>query len=160
VTSESTNAAETTGPAVDAGQSEDGFQTAYDELVARQSELEWIISTTCINPDPWEMALAFALGNFSLAFIQALGQRAADGTAKLPKKVADLVQKRVRKKGKPDEYQVGVNDGSAATIVVTEDLPDEARLALLDLDITADDLLGKLLRWDADAEAWLPSDDK
>ena len=33
-------------------------------------------------------------------------------------------------------------------MVVTDDLPDEARLALLDLDVTADDLRGKLLRWD------------
>lgn len=60
-----------------------------------------------------QMMLAYLLGNFSTAFIQALGQRAADGAAKLPKRMSDLVRTRVRRKGKPDESQIGVDDGSA-----------------------------------------------
>lgn len=107
--------------------------------------------------DTWvQVMLAFALGNFSVAFIQALGQRAADGAAK---QVSDLVRTRVRRKGKPDEARIGVADGSAATIAITADTPDEARLALLDLDVTADELRGKLLRWDSTTSAWRPSDD-
>ena len=39
-------------------------------------------------------------------------------------------------------------------LIVTEDLPDEARLALLDLDVTAEDACSKYLRWDNDSMAW------
>jgi hypothetical protein len=98
-----------------------------------------------------QLLVMFALGNFSAAFVQALGKRAADGAVK---RMGDLVQTRVRRKGKPDECRIGVDDGSAATITITADTPDEARLALLDLDVTADELRGKTLRWDDDAMAW------
>jgi hypothetical protein len=108
---------------------------------------------------PEEVALVFLLGNFFQAFVQALGQRAADGAAKLPKRVSDLVRRRVGRKGKPDEYHIGVQDGSTARIVITADTPDEARLALLDLDVTADAVRGKVLRWDSSASAWRPDDD-
>jgi len=106
---------------------------------------------------PEQVMLAFALGNFSAAFFQALGQRAADSAAK---RVGDLVLRLVRKKGKPDEYQIGARDGSSAMITITADTPDEARLALLDLDVTADAVRGKLLRWDGSASAWRPDDDQ
>lgn len=50
-------------------------------------------------------------------------------------------------------------DGEQAVkLVVTEGLPDEARLALLDLDVTAEELRGKELRWDAAAGEWRLSD--
>ena len=103
------------------------------------------------------LLLAFLGGNFSSAFVQALGQRAADGTVK---RVGDLVHTHVRRKGKPDETLIGVDDGTAATIAITEDTPDEARLALLDLDVTADELRGKLLRWDSSVSAWRPDPDQ
>lgn len=106
--------------------------------------------------EQWQMLIAFVAGNFSAAFVQTLGQRAADGAVK---RVGDLVQTHVRRKGKPDETRIGVDDGSAATIGITEDTPDEARLALLDLDVTADELRGKLLHWDSSASAWRPADD-
>ena len=98
-----------------------------------------------------EALVMFALGNFSAAFVQALGQRAADGAAK---RMGDLVQKRLPRKGKPDECRIGVEDGSAATIAITADTPDEARLALLDLDVTAEEVRGKTMRWDNDVMAW------
>lgn len=110
--------------------------------------------------EPVLTLIAFVVGNFSSAYIQALGQRAADRSAKLPKRVRDLAKRRVRRKGEPDEYQIGVPDGSAATIAITADTPDEARLALLDLDVTADELRGKLLRWDSSASAWRPAEDQ
>jgi hypothetical protein len=74
---------------------------------------------------------------YSKAFVEALAKRHADG-------VADLVRTRVRRKGK------------TATIAITADLPDEARLALLDLDVTADELRGKLVRWDSTTSTWRP----
>jgi hypothetical protein len=51
-----------------------------------------------------------------------------------------------------------VGHDEAATVVVTRNLPDEARLALLDLDVTAEDLRGKVLRWSRKDEVWLPDD--
>jgi hypothetical protein len=111
------------------------------------------------SPDAEAWVAAFVLGNFSAAFVQALGQRAANGTAKLPERISDLVRTRVRRKGKPGEYHIGVGDGSAATIALTEDTPDVARFALLDLDLTADEVRGKLLRWDSNEWVWRPADD-
>ena len=90
---------------------------------------------------------------YSKAFVEALARRHADG-------VANLVRTGVRRKGKPDETRIGVNDGSAATIAITADTPDEARLALLDLDVTADAVHGKLLRWDSSVSAWRSDDDQ
>ena len=53
---------------------------------------------------------------------------------------------------------VGPEDGSAAVLVITEDTPDEARLAVLDMDVTAPDVRGRELVWDAAAGAWRPSE--
>lgn len=106
---------------------------------------------------PIEMMLAFAAGNFCAAFIQALGQRAGNRVANLPKQVSDLVRKRVKRKGRPEEIHISAKRGATATIAVTADTPDEARLALLDLDVTAEELRGNLLRWDPAASAWLPA---
>ena len=129
-------------------------ELTVDELMVLKAEFEsrgiWI----CNSVAPEEMVLAFIVGNFSAAFIQALGQRAPGGAAELPKRAADLIYKRVRKKGRPDECRIGVDGGSAATIVITANTPDEARLALLDLDVTAPELRGKELSWDPANAEW------
>jgi len=69
----------------------------------------------------------------------------------------EAVRTRFRKNGKATELLVGLGDGAAATLVITSDTPDEARLAVLDLDVTAEDVRGQLLRWDAEAEARRPT---
>ena len=135
-------------------------ELTVDELMELKDEFDKRGVRVQNHLSPEQLALGFALGNFSLAFIQALGKQAADGAVKLPKRVSDLARKRVRRKGEPDEYRIGVRDGSAAMITITADLPDEARLALLDLDVTADEVRGKVLRWDSSASAWRPADDK
>jgi hypothetical protein len=101
-----------------------------------------------------ELAVAFVAGQFCAAFFQALGQRAADSAVKLPKRATSLLRKRIRRQGKPDVYHIGLKGDVSATVVVTWDLSDEARLALIDLDVTAQELRGKLLRWDDKAVAW------
>lgn len=135
---------------------EDPYRAALDDINRIRAELEQH-PVDAPHFGQVALALAYLLGNFTSAFIQALGQRAADGAAKLPKRAGDLVRRCIRRKGKPDEYHIGVDDGSAATIAITADTPDEARLALLDLDVTADELRGKLLRWDSSASAWRPA---
>jgi hypothetical protein len=103
---------------------------------------------------------ATAVAIYSKGFLETLGKRTADGVADLPKRVGDLVLRRIRRKGEIVEHHISTGDERAAVIVVTDDLPDEARLALLDLDVTDDAIRGKVLRWDSDASAWLPDPDQ
>jgi hypothetical protein len=102
-----------------------------------------------------EPATITAVAIFSKAYLEALGRRTEQGVANLSKRVGDLVRARAKRKGRPDEYLIGLGDGKTAMIVVTEDTPDEARLALLDLDVTAPELRGKCLSWSEGAGAWL-----
>jgi len=128
-------------------------ELTVDELMALKDEFEargvWVYNS--ITPE--QLALVAAVSIYSKAFLEALAKRHADA-------VADLVRKRFRKNGKDTELEIGLDGDTAAKIVVTADTPDEARLALLDLDVTADDLRGKLLRWDGSASAWRPADDQ
>jgi hypothetical protein len=102
---------------------------------------------------------ATAVAIYSKAFLETLGKRTADGVADSPKRVGDLVRRRIRRKGEIVERHISTGDERAAIIVVTDDLPDEARLALLDLDVTDEAVRGKLLRWDSNASAWRPGDE-
>ena len=110
-----------------------------------------------MHPSAEMMVLAAGVAIFAKAYLEALGKRLGEGTADLPKKMKDLMRARTRKKDAPDEIHIGTKGGEAAILVFTPDLPDEARLALLDLDITAVEIRGKLLRWDSDAMAWRAS---
>jgi len=103
-----------------------------------------------------QVALAFIAGNFCSAFVQALGQRAGNSVANLPKRTGDLVRKFVKQRGRPGECHISAGTDAAATVAITADTPDEARLALLDLDVAAEKLRGKVLRWDEEAHAWRP----
>jgi hypothetical protein len=123
---------------------------------ARDDELRHSAQTDGLNLA--QVALVFAAANFCSAFLQALGQRAENSMADLPKRAAELMRKHVQRKGKPDEIHIGLEDDAAATVIVTADLPDEARLALLDLDVTAPHLRGQELRWDPATGEWLPSE--
>jgi hypothetical protein len=132
-------------------------ELTVDELMALKDEFEaggvrlyncWCLSSP--TPEPWLLLGAAAI--YAKTFLETLAKRHADA-------LEDLVEARVRRKGKPDEYRIGVDDGSAATIAITADMPDEARLALLDLDVTSDAVRGKVLRWDSSASAWRPDDE-
>ena len=94
--------------------------------------------------------LLSAVAIYSKAFLETLANRHN------AEALIDAVQTRIRKNGKTRELLVGPQDGTAATLVITASTPDEARLALLDLDVTAEGLRGKLLRWDDNAMAWRP----
>jgi hypothetical protein len=105
-----------------------------------------------------EPATITAVAIFSKAYLEALGRRTEQGVANLSKRVGDLVRARAKRRGSPDEYLIGLGDGATAMIVVTGDTPDEARLALLDLDVTAPELRCKELRWDTATATWRPSE--
>lgn len=131
-------------------------ELTVDELTALKDEFEKrgvrFHSWRFLSLTPENLALATAAAIYAKTFLETLAKRHADA-------LEDLVETRIRRKGKPDEYRIGVDDGSAATITITEDTPDEARLALLDLDVTADAVRGKVLRWDGSASAWRPGDE-
>jgi hypothetical protein len=87
---------------------------------------------------------------FAKAYIENLAKRAENRTP-------DLIRRMLfrRKRG---TVVLGVDDDSVAALVVTTDLPDDAILAIRDLDVTAPELRGKLLRWDPATGVWRPSD--
>ena len=49
-------------------------------------------------------------------------------------------------------------DDSVIVIELNKDLSDDARLALLDLDVEAPALRGHRLTWDKQVQAWVPAD--
>jgi hypothetical protein len=107
--------------------------------------------------DAESIALAAGATVFAKAFLETLGQRAGNGAAGLPRRVADLVSRHIKRKGRPEEIHISAEGDVTASIIVTSKTPDEARLALLDLDVTAENVRGKTLRWDSNAMAWRAS---
>jgi len=96
------------------------------------------------------VAAVAAVAIYSKAFLETLARHNAEW-------LIDAVHTRIRKNGETEEALVGAEDNAAATLVITRDTPDEARLELLDLDVTAPELRGKELRWDEEAGEWRPS---
>jgi hypothetical protein len=119
---------------------------------ARRANLDQNYWHSHLHLTPDDLVIGLVLRDFAKAYIDALLKRAADGTFDYVGRI------RFRRRRKSGETRLGVDGGAAATVVVTEDLPDEARLALLDLDVTTPELRGKELRWDKAAEAWRPSE--
>jgi hypothetical protein len=63
-----------------------------------------------------------------------------------------------RKRGDALDADLVIEVAGAATVVeLEENLPDEARLALLDLDPAAPEYQGRRLRWNPEAGAWMPA---
>lgn len=99
-----------------------------------------------------EVVFLAAAAIYSKAFLETLAKHHADA-------FAEQVRTRFRRNGTTTEVQISIDGGTSAALVVTGDMPDEARLALLDLDVTDDEIRGKVLRWDRATSAWHPADD-
>jgi hypothetical protein len=102
---------------------------------------------------PEQLAIVTVAAIYSKAFLETLAKHHADA-------VTELLRRRFRKNGATTEAEIGLDGDTAAAIAITEDTPNQARLALLDLDVTADELRGKVLRWDDTESAWRSADDK
>jgi hypothetical protein len=97
---------------------------------------------------PEQIAILAAASIYSKAFLETLGRHAGDA-------LAEMVRARIRRRNDEiTEVQIGAEGDATATLVITDNMPDEARLALLDLDVTSENVRGKVLRWDNEAEAW------
>lgn len=98
---------------------------------------------------PADVVFVAAATSYVTMFTQTLAKHHAEA-------LIEAVRAHFRRKGKTLELVVGTGDDAAAALVVTGDLPDEAKLAMLDVDVTSDELRGKVLRWDQKAIAWRP----
>ncbi|MFG2400843.1 hypothetical protein [Streptomyces lydicus] len=100
--------------------------------------------------DSYETVLiASMVSPFVAAFASKLGERL--GTTVRIKRISWLQRLR---RGR--ELVVALPFDRAITIEVRRGLSDEARLALLDLDVDQPELYGHRLRWDDEVKAWLP----
>jgi hypothetical protein len=96
------------------------------------------------------VVLAGTLGPFLTAFSTELGRRFGGTVADW----ASRIRLR-RRRGEPTEVGLTITDDGAVTVLeLDEGLSDEARLALIDLDIKADGVRGHRLKWDTQATAW------
>ena len=124
-------------------------ELTVDELMALKAEFEARGIRLYNSASPEQLVLLGAVAIYLKAFLDRLANLNAEG-------LSEFVRARFRKNGKATELLIGPDDGAAATLVITSDTPDEARLAVLDLDVTAEDLRGQHLRWDSDTETWRP----
>jgi hypothetical protein len=97
-----------------------------------------------------EVTLAMTLGPLMTAFSQELGKRLGGSAADWLKRMHEH-----RRGGKKRVIEIDT-PLKPTSFEVDDDLPDEARLALLDMDITSDAVSGQTMRWNSSAQAWQP----
>jgi hypothetical protein len=101
-----------------------------------------------------EVAAGASLATFLRAYCAELGKRFGGSTADWISKVH--VRKRVHPTEGKTALEVPVNDVvTKFEVADNDDLPDEAKLALIDLDITAEGVRGHRLMWDAKVQRWI-----
>jgi hypothetical protein len=94
---------------------------------------------------------AKALLPFLDAYAKALGKKLGESTGNLLSRLSlDSVMRLT--KGQP----VVIGADQPVAVELDPNLPDEARLALLDLDLTDAQIHGSVLRWDSAAGRWQP----
>jgi hypothetical protein len=119
-------------------------QLTVDELMAIKDAYAARGIRIFNNASIEQMILAFLAGNLGAPFLQALSQRAANSVADMSKQVTDAVRKHVKRKGRLAD---------TPRIELPDNMTDEAWLALFEM-VEANELRGKVLRWDAKAMAW------
>jgi hypothetical protein len=106
--------------------------------------------------EPWtyvyEIAAGFValkfLGPFAEAFASKLGERLGESVAAAASKV------RLFRHGDEPRELVVKQGSTETTVIIPENMSDDARLALIDLDVTLDRFHGQTLYWDAGGGAW------
>ena len=91
------------------------------------------------------------LGPFAEAFASKLGERLGESAA------AAVSRVRLFGRGGGSQKELVVEDATTNTVVVIpEQLTDDARLALIDLDLTRDGVRGEILHWSPGSKTWRP----
>lgn len=145
------------GPDVDGTGPRDTSRAAYEEHDPDDRFLTGLpggiaeFSTTAIA------TLGPLVAVYSKAFLEALGAHTADTAASLPGRIRRRMLERGQARSHDTAAVLYLQGADAAAILVTPDLPDEARLALLDLDPTDPELRGRILAWNGERERWLPT---
>jgi hypothetical protein len=98
-------------------------------------------------------ATLWFLGKFADAYISKLADRLADST------VEAAARFKHKKKGAEHFITIRV-PGGTTTILLPESFSEEACLAFIDLDPSADGVRGKTLHWDSEKHAWVTSEVK
>ncbi|MEV8434932.1 hypothetical protein [Streptomyces chartreusis] len=101
------------------------------------------------------LVIVAAVTPFVQAFASKLGEQLAHRVTVI---TPPSWWQRRRQGNELEVTEVGTR-GVMFRIELGPDLTDEARLALIDLDVKRPELRGHLLRWSEDAKAWLPVPD-
>ncbi|MEU8812580.1 hypothetical protein ACN6K5_001566 [Streptomyces violaceoruber] len=91
------------------------------------------------------------LGPFVEAFAAKIGETLGESTVQAIKRVS-LIRRRTA-----EARHLGIdlpNTRTLTTLVLPDDFSDEAKLALVDLDITAEGICGATLHWNSETGAW------
>ena len=105
-----------------------------------------------LNPELLALlaAASAAAAIYTKALMETLGRRSGEA-------LADLI--RIRKDGTTTEAHIGPPGDEWPKVVLTSGMPDEAWLAMFDIDIADDAVRAKELCWDSSASAWRPDPD-
>jgi hypothetical protein len=125
-------------------------ELTVDELMALKAAYAARGARIVNSANVEQMILAFLAGNLGTPFLQALSQRAANSVADMSKQVTDAVRKHLKRKGHTD---------ATLRIEIPGRMTDEAWLALFEM-VEADELRGRVLRWDEKAVARRADDHK
>jgi hypothetical protein len=115
---------------------------------------EWGASNLVISVEEAAAAalMVKGLGSFLDAYAKTLGEKLGESTA------AAAGRLRTHLLGRRAGAISPVKDDTGVTVLlVAADLTEEARLALIDLDVTDPTLSGAMLRWDAEGAQWRPA---
>jgi hypothetical protein len=96
------------------------------------------------------------LGPFLEAFAGKLGEQFGESA------VRALGRIRVTRRRDTDSRNLEIDDpntGSPTVLVLPEDFTEEAQLALIELDVAAEEVRGTTLRWNPDTAAWEAAED-
>jgi len=111
----------------------------------------------------WEETAAVAITTSAVTwYVQGIMSELGKRTVEVAPKAYRGISCRLKFRGRGSKALVQAAavevqfDGEATTVVLTKELPDEARLMLLDLDLTSERLRGKFLGWDDAAGEWVP----
>jgi hypothetical protein len=107
--------------------------------------------------DVGAVVIALASGAFLRSFCEELGKRLGGSAADWMSRV------RVRRKPRDDnkaELTVLLHDSETIVELDVEGMfSDEAKLALIDLDLSAEGIRGHRVKWDAKARQWVVADE-